>query len=156
MVDVASQFTSSLFTIYYKDHDYCCFKECFIFVIIKYFCRWIWNLWFTVWRNRYAHAYFTVRRITGWHRSLLPPHGYIGWRGFKYWTWILLIWSISLYLGTCSHIHLVGFAHDALRRSSITCSYFISYAWVFMKISGAVAKHTHITWHSPTQMCNKN
>ena len=37
MVDAASQFTASLFTIYYKDHDYCCFKESLYFVIIKYF-----------------------------------------------------------------------------------------------------------------------
>ena len=78
-------------------------------------------------------------------------HGYIGWRGFKYWAWILLICSISLYLGTCSHIHLVGFSHDALRRSSITCSYFIwSSAWVVTKISGAAAKYTHITWQYET------
>ena len=123
-------------------------KNILFFVIIKYFCRWIWNLWFTVSRNRFAHVYVTVRRITGWHRCLLRPHGYIRWRGFKYWTWILSIWSISLYLGTCSHIHLVGFTHDALRRSSITCCYFISSsAWVFMKISGAAAKHTQITGH---------
>ena len=39
-----------------------------------------------------------------------------------------------------------GFTHDALRRSSITCSYIISSsARVFIKISAAAAKHTHIT-----------
>ena len=98
-------------------------------------------------RNRYAHVYVTVRRMIGWHRCLLWPHGYIDWHGFKYWTWILLIWSISVYLDTCSHIQLVGFTHDELRRSSITCCYYISSsAWVFIKICGASAKHSHITW----------
>ena len=121
-------------------------KTVLFFVIIKYFCRWIWNLWFTVSRNRYEHVYVTVRRITGWDRCLLRPHGYIGWRGFKYWTRKLWFWCISVYLGICSHIQLVGFSHDALRRSSITCSYFISSsAWVFMKISASAAKRTHIT-----------
>ena len=51
--------------------------------------------------------------------------------------------------------------HDALKRSSITCSYFISSsAWVFIKISGAAAK-THPHHVTPTRkpayggLCNR-
>ena len=65
-------------------------------------------------------------------------------------TWIhRLAWIQILNMNIVNFIDFIIFGHMftySLRRSSNTCSYFISSsAWAFMKISGAAAKHTHIT-----------